>query len=80
MTAALQQSEFSGLVVLIHFMTEIGHHLQTPEVSAQFSDFIEVKARDCAVMWLYQALLKGGHSLPVIPHLSGSISAFVPYS
>lgn len=46
MTAALQQSEFSGLVVLIHFMTEIGHHLQTPEVSAQFSDFIEVKARD----------------------------------
>lgn len=76
MSAALQKSEFSGLVVLIHFMSEVAHHLQTPEVSAQFSDFVEVKDRDCAVVWLYQALLKGGHSPPVIPHLSESISAF----
>lgn len=41
MSAALQQSEFSDLVVLIHLMLEVGCHLQTPEVSAQFSDFVE---------------------------------------
>lgn len=61
-------------------MPGVGRHLQTPEVSARFSDFVEVKDRDCAVMWLYQAVLKGGHSSPVIPHLNKSIPAFVPHS
>lgn len=46
--------------MLINVMPEVGRHLQTAEVSAQFSDFVEVKDRDCAVMWLYQAVLKGG--------------------
>lgn len=66
--------------MLIHFMPEVCHHLQAPEVAAQVSDFEEVKDRDCAVMCLYQALLKGGHRPPVIPHLNESISAFVSYS